>query len=91
LTEWDKRRLPDGKKASRKYDGGGRVDRVGEEELVVNDFSLRLARDVVCHSPQGEGLSPKLEIGSMILYKLNDEREIVSIWFVDNQQSSGEE
>ena len=69
----------------RTYTFIGRVDRVGAEEIVVDDHLLYFASSVVYHQEGGKGglISKEIKAGQKIGFDLNDKKEITDIWILN--------
>jgi hypothetical protein len=69
------------KNRSVKFDGGGRIDRIDRDEIVISDRLFYLASKVRHHSETGRRISAaSFKEGKIIRFKLNKKREIVSLW-----------
>lgn len=65
------------------YEKYGFVQRVAEDEIVVDDRLLKLAENVLYHAPESGGLvSKNIKEGSQIGFNLNDKKEVTDIWIL---------
>ncbi|MBU0993776.1 MAG: hypothetical protein KJ737_14880 [Proteobacteria bacterium] len=68
------------------YQNNGHVLRVGEDEIVVDDHLIKLAKQVNYHAPDGGALiSKQMHEGAYIGFNLNDQKEITDIWIIKNK------
>lgn len=65
------------------FDGYGRIDRINQQEVVIDDIFFKLATDVSFSTPRRKkATSYAFEAGRLVGYILNDRREIKSLWFI---------
>ena len=65
------------------FDGWGRIDRIGKNELVIGDRSLPFAENVEYHTPTASDVSiAYFNSGDLVGYVLNPKRQIVSLWLI---------
>ena len=66
-----------------RFTGIGRIDRLAEEEIVINDSLYRLAPYVVYNTPTAMNVSRFMfRAGNLVGFITNSERQIISIWFL---------
>ena len=67
------------------YTKYGVVQRVGDGEIVVNDHLLKLAGNVVYHTPEMGALASKnIKAGTQIGFNMNKKQEVTDIWIIKN-------
>ena len=66
------------------FDGYGRIDRIGDNEIVISDTQLKLARGITYATPTGSGSKASFKARNLVGYIVNDKREIVSLWLIKN-------
>ena len=65
------------------FDGWGRIDRIAEDEVVIDDRSWPLSAFVEYHSPTAMNVSRYLfSSGNLVGYLMNSKREIISLWLI---------
>lgn len=65
------------------FDGYGRIDRVGNGEIVIDEELWRLAPDVEYYSPGGpDPTGVPFDEGDLAGYLLNEEKKIMSLWLI---------
>lgn len=67
----------------KKFDGVGRIDRIGEEEIVIDDSSYRLSP----YTHYGTFRSPNafkhaFKIGNLVGFTMDSQRQIGSLWMI---------
>ena len=69
------------------FDGWGRIDRMSDTEIVVDDRLLALALLVKCGTPvMRETSTASFSKGDEVGYILNSEKEVVSLWLIKMDQ-----
>lgn len=64
----------------------GFVQRVGRDEIVVDDHLLKFAKNVSYHSTEPGGLvSRQIKKGFQIGFNRNDKKEITDIWILKSE------
>ncbi len=64
----------------------GFVQRVGDNEIVVDDHLLKFARNVVYHATEPGGkVSRQIKEGFQIGFKRNENKEITDIWILKSK------
>ena len=67
-----------------RFDGGGPIDRITEDEAVIGDMLWKLSPDVRYHTPSIENASSAwFKEGKFVGYITNSRREIVSLWLIE--------
>jgi hypothetical protein len=66
-----------------KFDGIGRIDRLGEDQIIIDDGTKRLASGVSFATPSSQyaGREP-FRVGTTVGYVLNRSGEIQSLWLL---------
>ena len=66
-----------------RFTGIGRIDRLAEEEIVIDDSLYTLAPYVEYHTPTAMNVSNIIfRAGSLVGFITNSEHQILSIWFL---------
>jgi hypothetical protein len=67
-----------------KFQGRGYIDRVGTNDIVINDLWYQLSPFVKYHNPQRLDVAGyEFRVGKYVGFFLNDKREIVSLWLLE--------
>jgi hypothetical protein len=78
LEEW---KLPDF--YPRGFDGYGRIDKIFEDRIIINDSSKKLSRSTVYGVPSSPHASKSsFRVGNTVAYLLDQRREIISLWLI---------
>jgi hypothetical protein len=65
------------------FDGYGRIDMIGEKELVADDIPLKLAYNVDYYTPTSEYASKKdFKVHDLVAYDMNEQGEIVALYLI---------
>ena len=66
------------------FDGYGRIDMIGEKQLVADDIPLRLAYNVDYYTPTSKYASKKdFKVNDLVAYDMNDKGEIVALYLIE--------
>ena len=78
LEEW---KLPDF--YPRGFDGYGRIDKIFEDRIIINDSSKKLSRSTVYGVPSSPHASKSsFRVGNTVAYLLDQRRDIISLWLI---------
>jgi hypothetical protein len=78
LEEW---KLPDF--YPRGFDGYGRIDKIFEDRIIINDSSKKLSSSVAYGVPSSPNASKSsFQVGNTVGYLLDQRREIISLWLI---------
>ena len=78
LEEW---KLPDF--YPRGFDGYGRIDKIFEDRIIINDSSKKLSSSAVYGVPSSPHASKSsFQVGNTVGYLLDQRREIISLWLI---------
>ena len=67
----------------RGFDGYGRIDKVFEDRIIINDSSKKLSRSVTYGVPSSAHASKSsFRVGNTVGYLLDQRKEIVSLWLI---------
>jgi hypothetical protein len=69
------------------FDGRGVLDALGDKSVTISDSSMPLAYSVSYNLPGWVGVSQrqfKTKTGQFVAYKLNEKKEVVSLWILEN-------
>lgn len=67
------------------FDGWGRIDRLGKDEVVIDDTLYRLSASVTYHAPSADNVSASwLQAGNLVGFLTNVNGEVISLWRIDN-------
>jgi hypothetical protein len=78
LEEW---KLPDF--YPRGFDGYGRIDKIYEDRIIINDSSKKLSSSVAYAVPSSPNASKSsFREGNTVGYLLDQRREIISLWLI---------
>lgn len=67
------------------FDGRGMLDALTDDTVTVSDSQLSLARSVSFNLPGRIGVSrTQLKTGQFVAYKLNEKKEVVSLWVLES-------
>jgi len=62
-------------------DGSGHIDRIGEEDIVIDDHHFLFAKRVRCATLKNPHVKKsRLSEGALVGFVTNDKGEIVSLW-----------
>lgn len=63
------------------FDGYGKIERIGNEGVVIDDMAWKFSRRIKFATPRDRsaGIS-SFSVGDMVGFKLNEQREITSLW-----------
>ncbi|MBW2065874.1 MAG: hypothetical protein JRJ03_13225 [Deltaproteobacteria bacterium] len=65
------------------FDGYGRIERLGEGEIVIDEELWKLAPDVEYYMPGSPNPSAiPLDEGDLVGYLINEEEKIMSLWLI---------
>lgn len=65
------------------FSGQGQIDRIGTDEIVINDIWYRLSPYTIFNTPGGLNASRSFfREGQYVYYILNGENKIESIWLI---------
>lgn len=65
------------------FDGRGNIDRIENDQLVLDDSLHYLSSDVECSTPTGANVSiAEFAVGDYVGYKTNPEHKITSLWLL---------
>ena len=71
-----------------RFTGIGRIDRLAEEEIVIDDSLYWLAPYVTYHTPTAMNVSNAMfRAGNLVGFITNSERQIISIWFLKQDRN----
>ncbi len=66
------------------FDGWGRIDRISDEEIVIDDSLFRFSPYVIFNTPARMNVPrDRFRKGQSVYYILNEENKIVSIWLIE--------
>ena len=66
------------------FHGFGRIDRIGRDEMVIDDMYFRLSPSVQYHTPTSKNVSPAFfKKGDLVGYLTISEKEITSLWLLE--------
>ena len=78
LEEW---KLPDF--YPRGFDGYGRIDKIFEDRVIINDSSKKLSSSALYAVPSNAHASKSsFRVGNTVGYLLDNKREIISLWLI---------
>jgi hypothetical protein len=67
----------------RGFDGYGRIDKIFEDRIIINDFSRKLSSSAVYAIPSSPQASKSaFRAGNTVAYLLDHKREIISLWLI---------
>lgn len=67
------------------FDGWGRIDRLGNIEVVIDDTLYPLSASVTFHAPSADNVSASwLQTGNLVGFLTNMNGEVISLWRIDN-------
>jgi hypothetical protein len=68
----------------RGFDGYGKIETIEKGRVVINDTSWKFSRQIRFATPKdlNAGVSSFSE-GDTVAYLLNDNREIISLWYIE--------
>jgi hypothetical protein len=65
------------------FDGYGRINRIGDEEIVISETRLKLSPGITYATPRSRHASKyAFQTDDLVAYLVNREREIVSLWLI---------
>ena len=65
------------------FDGYGRINRIGDKEIVISETMLKLSPGITYATPVKRRASKyAFQTDNLVAYLLNREREIVSLWLI---------
>ena len=68
------------------FDGYGRIDRISDKEVVIDDGFFKLARSVAYVTPNNNiGSRSDFKVGALVGYLKNSEYEIQSMWLIQKR------
>jgi hypothetical protein len=67
----------------RGFDGYGRIDKIFEDRIIINDSSKKLSSSTVYGVPSSPHASKSsFRVGNTVGYLLDQRREIISLWLI---------
>jgi hypothetical protein len=71
-----------------RFTGIGRIDRLAEEEIVIDDSLYTLAPYVTYHTPTAMNVSNIMfRAGNLVGFLTNSEGQIISLWFLKQDRN----
>ena len=66
------------------FDGWGRIDRISETEVVIDDGLYKFAAHAEFHTPERQNVSLySLKPGAMVGFMKSGRRQITSLWLIE--------
>ena len=66
------------------FHGFGRINSIGRDETVIDDFYFKFSPSVQYHIPTSKNVSPAFfKKGDLVGYLTNSEKEITSLWLLE--------
>jgi len=66
------------------FDGLGRIDRISETEVVIDDGLYKFAAHAEFHTPAGQNVSIySLKPGAMVGFMKSGKKQIISLWLIE--------
>ena len=67
-----------------KFDGTGHIDRIGDNEIVIDDSLYRISSFVKYHTPKTSNTSSGwFRAGDLVGFIKNSNNEIISLWLME--------
>jgi hypothetical protein len=68
----------------RGFDGYGKIESIAKEGIVIDDTALKFSQQIRYATPRdpNAGLHA-FSVGDTVAYLLNQDREIISLWFIE--------
>jgi hypothetical protein len=66
------------------FHGYGRLDRIGQDEVVIQDSLKKLAPVVTYHTPDNRyATKAYFKLGDLVGYMIDSDRQVVSLWLIE--------
>jgi len=67
----------------RGFDGYGRIDKIFEDRIIINDSSKKLSNSTVYAVPSSPHASKStFQVGNTVGYLLDNQKKIISLWLI---------
>jgi hypothetical protein len=67
-----------------KFNAIGKIDRIAENEIVINDTLYRLSPNVTCYTPTSKYVSKALfSVGNRVGVEIASKNEVMSLWLLE--------